>query len=73
MSTPARVRPPIPVLALRPAEAAASVGMGETAFREHVAPHVRVIRRGGLRLYPVADLQRWVAENASLTLAGDER
>jgi hypothetical protein len=56
------------VLALRPAEAAAAVGMGETAFREHVAPHVRVIRRGGLRLYPVADLQQWVLENASHTL-----
>jgi hypothetical protein len=68
MSTPARLRPEIPVLALRPAEAAASLGMGETAFREYVAPYVRVIRRGGLRLYPVADLQRWVAENATQTL-----
>lgn len=68
MSTPSRLRPPIPVLALRPAEAAACVGMGETAFREHVAPHVRVIRRGGLRLYPLADLQQWVLENASYTL-----
>ena len=73
LSTPVKLRPAIPVLALRPAEAAASVGMGETAFREHVAPHVRVIRRGALRLYPVADLQRWVAENAALTLDPSER
>jgi hypothetical protein len=48
-----KIRPPVPAIALPPAEAAAALGMGETAFREHVAPEVRVIFRGRMRLYPV--------------------
>jgi hypothetical protein len=64
----AKLRPAIPAIALPPAEAAAALGMGESAFREHVASHVKVIRRGRMRLYPVADLQRWADENASYTL-----
>lgn len=67
MSLP-KIRPTVPAIALPPAEAAAALGMGETAFREHVAPDIRVIRRGRMRLYPVADLERWATDNASYTL-----
>ena len=69
MSAP-KIRPPVPAIALPPAEAAAALGMGETAFREHVAPEVRVIFRGRMRLYPVAELTRWADENAYKVLPG---
>jgi hypothetical protein len=65
-----KIRPPIPAIALPPAEAAAALGMGETAFREHVAPDLRVILRGRMRLYPVSELERWADENAIKVLEG---
>lgn len=53
--------------------AAAMLGMGVDAFRAHVAPHVGCVRRGtagkgqgrALRLYRVADLERWADEHAT--------
>ncbi len=59
-----KTRPPIPAIALPTAEAAAALGMGESAFREHVAPELKVILRGRMRLYPVAELERWAEESA---------
>ncbi len=49
---------------LTPAEAAAALGMGLTSFKKYVQPHVRVIRRGKLRVIPVGELERWAEENA---------
>ena len=69
----AKIRPAIPALALPKPEAAAAVGMGITAFDKHVAPYVRVIRRGSLRVYPVPDLERWVDDSAEYTLADQHR
>ena len=69
MSAP-KIRPALPAIAIPPAEAAAALGMGESAFREHVAPNVRVIRRGRLRLYPVSELERWALDNADRTIGG---
>lgn len=66
--TPPKVRPPIPAIALSECEAAAALGMGVTSFREYVLPDVKVIRRGKLRLYPVAELERWATENAERVL-----
>jgi hypothetical protein len=54
----------IPRLALTPAEGAAALGMGLTSFKKYVQPHVRVIRRGKLRVIPVSELERWAEENA---------
>jgi hypothetical protein len=54
----------IPRIALTPAEAAAAIGVGPDFFDENVAPELRVIRRGRKRLIPVAELERWTAENA---------
>ena len=31
-------------------------------------PHVAVVRRGALRLYPVAELERWLEQEAELPL-----
>lgn len=60
----ARKRGPVPRIALTADESAESLGMGETKFDTEVAPEVRVIRRGRVRLYPVAELERWADENA---------
>jgi hypothetical protein len=43
--------------------------MGTTSFDEYVRPHVRAVRRGKLRLYPVPELERWADENAERALA----
>lgn len=69
----AKIRPAIPALALPKLEAAAAVGMGVTAFDEYVAPYVRVVRCGSLRLYPVPDLARWVDDSAEHILADQQR
>lgn len=55
---------PVPRIALTPAEAAAAIGVGPDFFDEHVAPELRLVRRGRKRLVPVRDLERWAAENA---------
>jgi hypothetical protein len=63
---------PIPRLALRPSEAAASIGVGEDYFTEHVRPELRLVRRGRKKLIPLAELERWVGENAELVLGQDK-
>lgn len=55
---------PVQRIALTPAEAAAALGVGPDFFDEHVAPELRLVRRGRKRLVPVRDLERWAAENA---------
>ena len=49
-------------LALSRTEAAASLGMSMRHFQRYVQPSVRCIYSGQLRLYPVAELERWVSE-----------
>jgi hypothetical protein len=49
-------------------EAAAALGMGITSFETYVAPHIRSVRAGRLVLYPVRELEKWVEQNARLTL-----
>jgi hypothetical protein len=61
----------IPRIALTPPEAAAAIGVGPDFFEENVAPELRLIRRGRKRLVPVAELERWTAENASSPVAGE--
>ena len=41
-----------------------SLGMSLDSFERHVQPELRLIRRGKLRLVPVAELERWANENA---------
>jgi hypothetical protein len=62
---------PVPSrLALTPEEAAAALGIGRSAFFEHVAPHVRVVRVGSRRVYPVRDLERYLDLHAALEADG---
>ncbi len=53
-----------PRLALTRSEAAAALGMSINSFERHVQPELRVVRRGKLRLFPVAELERWLRENS---------
>jgi hypothetical protein len=55
---------PVPRIALTQQEACASLGCSEEFFVEHVRPHLRVVRRGRKRLFPVAELRRAVDEMA---------
>lgn len=54
----------IPRIALTRQEAADSLGVGLTTFKERIAPELRVIREGKVRLYPVAELERWAEDRA---------
>ena len=58
----------IPRIALTPPEAAAAIGVGPDFFDQNIAPELRLIRRGRKRLVPVAELERWIAENAEYVL-----
>lgn len=58
----------IPRVALTPPEAAAAIGVGSSFFYAEILPELRVIRRGRKRLIPLAELERWAADNAERTL-----
>ena len=59
----------VPRLALTRQEAAESLGMSLTSFKDHVQPEVRVIRRGRLRVIPVSELEAWAERNAERAMA----
>jgi hypothetical protein len=42
--------------------------MGKTSFEKYVAPELRCVRRGAMRIYPVRDLEAWLDRNAERTL-----
>lgn len=50
-------------LALRPAEAAAALGVSERHLRS-LLPRLPHLRAGGVVLLPVRDLERWLHEQA---------
>jgi hypothetical protein len=58
-----KLRASIPRLALTPAEAAASIGVGLDFFDQYVAPELHWIRRGRKRLCAVSELERWCEAN----------
>jgi hypothetical protein len=60
MSASSSNRPPR--LALSRREAAAALGMSLRHFQRHAQPHLSCIYSGQLRLYPVAELERWMKE-----------
>jgi hypothetical protein len=58
---------PPPRLGLTISEAARAVGVSESSFKRHVQPELSIVRRGGLRIIPVAELERWLVGNATST------
>ena len=58
--------PEVPRLALSKQDAARALGVSVTFFEAEIAHELRMVRRGRRRLVPVAELQRWLQENADL-------
>lgn len=67
----ANTTPNVQRLALTIEEAAASIGVGRSFFYENVLPFLRIVRISRRRLVPVAELERWLTENASTPLVED--
>jgi hypothetical protein len=63
-----KVSVPIPAIALPKPAAAAALGMSVDSFERYAQADLRVIRRGSMRLFPVAELERWADENAERLL-----
>jgi excisionase family DNA binding protein len=61
----------VPRVALTRAEAAESIGVSLNTFERHVQPELRLVRRGKVRLVPVAELEAWVERNAEGVLEHD--
>jgi excisionase family DNA binding protein len=53
---------------LRPEEAAEALGVSHDFFSEHIAIELRWIRRGRLKLVPVAELTAWAERESALVL-----
>lgn len=60
----------VPRMAFRLEEAAESLGVSLDFFREHVAPDLKLIRKGRVRLVPVGELDRWIEDSACSVLNG---
>lgn len=52
-------------MALTRPEAVLAPGMSVKHFDRHVKPRLRVVYSGGLKLYPLAELERWTDRHAS--------
>ena len=61
---------PVPRLAYTVGEACEVMGVSWDYWAEHIAPEVRIVRRGRRKLVPVAELERWLEANAQRTLGG---
>lgn len=66
-------RPPAPRLALRIEEAAASLGVSPDHFREYVAPELRWLRLGRVRLVGIDELARFIEKNSARAIIDDFR
>jgi excisionase family DNA binding protein len=60
-------------LALSPEEAATAIGCSRDHFDRHVAPELRVVRRGRRTLIPLRELERWLDREAALPVGRERR
>lgn len=58
----------VPRIALRVGEAAKALGVSVDHFSAHIAPELKVVRRGAVKLYAIAELERWLDQSASRVL-----
>jgi hypothetical protein len=67
------VRPPaVPRLAFRVGEAAHALGVSPDYFAEHVAPELRWVRRGAVKLVSREEIEAWLRQSAARTLDDEE-
>jgi hypothetical protein len=55
-------------LCLRKLDAAKALSISDEVFDKYVAPFVPCVRLGSVRLYPVAEIQKFLANQAALPL-----
>lgn len=67
-SAPQPPKVPAVALCLSREQAAEALSVGVDWFDAHVKPHIRVIAKGRRVLVPVAELERYVNENAARAL-----
>jgi hypothetical protein len=60
--------PVVPRLAFRVGEAAQALGVSPDFFAEHVAPELKWVRRGAVRLVARAELDAWLDREGARTL-----
>lgn len=65
MSRPAAM---VPRLAVDVNEACASLGVSWDYFTAHVAPELRIVRRGRRKLIALTELERWLDANSERVL-----
>lgn len=53
-----------PRLALQRKDAAAALGVGVDTFDRHIRSELRCVYVGGVRLWPIAEIERWLASCA---------
>ena len=56
----------VPALALRRAEAAAAIGVSLETFDAHVRPNLPAAQLGGVTVYPVTELKRYLQDTATV-------
>jgi len=59
-----RVEDGAPCLAVQHKDAPGVLDMGKASFEKYVVREVRCVRLGSMRLYPVAELERWPERHA---------
>lgn len=65
MSAPRSIdRPKPPRLALTVNEACEALGVGHDFWKQHIEVDVRIVRRGSRKMIAVAELERWLSDNA---------
>jgi hypothetical protein len=55
-----------PQLAYQRKDAAAALGLSVDSFDRHVRPTLKCVYVGDTRLWPVKELERWLAERAMI-------
>lgn len=58
-----------PTLALQRKQAAEALDVSGDTFDRHVRPHLRCVYIGDLRVWPVAELERWLDRQATSPVA----
>jgi hypothetical protein len=62
----------VPRLAFRVGEAAAALGVSDDHFASHIAPELRWIRRGRVKLVARSELELWLERSGARTLDDEE-